>query len=323
MPSRARREKFSLVPRALPSLNALYAFEAAARHLSLVRAARELHVTPSAVSHQVRALESSLGRQLFERLPRALRLTSAGEQVAAAAAEAFDGLERRLRRLPRRGRQTLTVSVVPSFAAGWLVGRLPRFQEDHPAVELRLHASQALVDLAAGEADLAIRYGPGRYAGLKSERLLDEVAFPVCAPEAAARLSRPEALKGEVLLHDEARGAHGGWPAWLALAGVRSPRWAERGPRFSDARLLLQAAAAGQGVALCRSVTAYEELAAGRLVRPFEPQLPCRWHYALVWTAAAARRPQVRAFAAFLRREAQRGTSSHPSSTPASTGRPR
>jgi len=288
-------------------LNALLVFEAAARHLSLVLAARELHVTPSAVSHQVRALESALGRRLFERLPRALRLTPAGAQVAAASAEAFEALEQRLRRLPKRGRRTLTVSVLPSFAAGWLVGRLPRFQAAHPGVDLRLHATQTVVDLTQGEADLAIRYGPGRYPGLKSERLLGEVAFPVCTPSMAVRLVRPEDLKEAALLHDEARGAHGGWPAWLALAGLRRARWAraERGPRFSDARLLLQAAVAGQGVALVRSVTAADELASGRLVRPFEVELPCRWHYALVWTASSARRPEVRAFAAFLRREAK------------------
>jgi LysR family transcriptional regulator, glycine cleavage system transcriptional activator len=292
------------MPRRLPSLNGLLAFEAAARHVSFTRAGQELHVTPSAVSHQVRALEAELGLRLFVRRPRALGLTPAGVRAAAVAGQAFAALERGLRRLPSRAPRTLTVSVLPSFAAGWLVSRLHRFHARHPGVDLRLHATQELADLQAGEADLAIRYGRGPYPGLHSERLLGEEAFPVCAPGLARRLRRPGDLKGLPLLHDEARGAHGGWPAWLEAAGVRGVA-SSRGARFSDARLLLQAAAAGQGVALSRSLPAHDELLAGRLVRPFAPALRCRYHYALVTTPEASTRPLVRAFRAFLRREAR------------------
>jgi LysR family glycine cleavage system transcriptional activator len=288
----------------LPSLNALLAFEAAARHLSFTLAGRELHVTQSAVSHQVRALEEALGTPLFVRLPRALRLTPAGARAAAACGAAFDQLARGLSRLRGRVRRTLTVSVLPSFAAGWLLPRLPRFQAAHPGIDLRLHATEALADLQAGEADLAIRYGPGPYPGLRAEPLLADEAFPVCAPALARRLRQPEALRGLPLLHDEVRGAHGGWAAWLAAAGVRGVD-ATRGARFSDARLLLQAAAQGQGVALARSVVAQGELAAGRLARPFGLALPCRYRYTLVMPAAAARRPEVRAFRAFVLREAR------------------
>jgi LysR family glycine cleavage system transcriptional activator len=292
--------------RRLPSLNALLAFEAAARHRSFTRAGRELHVTQSAVSHQVRALEEELGLPLFERLPRALRLTPAGARVFAASREALDRLARGLRRLPGRGRRSLTVSVLPSFAAAWLLPRLPRFRAAHPTVDLHLHTSQDLADLHAGEADVAIRYGRARHRGLRSDRLLAEEVFPVCAPRLAGRLGSPEDLRSQVLLHDEVRGAHGGWAQWLDAAGARGvdPR---RGVRFGDARLLVQAAGAGQGVALARSLLVEAELESGRLVRPFPLAIPSRYHYALVMPAAVARRPEVRAFREFVLAEARPG----------------
>lgn len=291
--------------RHLPSLNALMAFEAAARHLSFTRAGRELHVTQSAVSHQVRALEEELGLPLFVRLPRALRLTPAGARAFAASRDALDRLARGLRRLPGRGRRSLEISVLPSFAAAWLLPRLPRFRAAHPAVDLHLHTTQELADLHAGEADVAIRYGPGRHPGLLCHRLFAEVAFPVCTPGLARLMASPADLRDQVLLHDEVRGAHGGWAQWLAAAGVRGVN-ARRGVRFGDARLLLQAAAAGQGVALARSLLVEGDLEAGRLVRPFPLAIPSRYHYALVMPAAAARRPEVRAFSAFVVEEARR-----------------
>lgn len=289
----------------LPSLNALRAFEAAARLGSFTAAGRELHVTPSAISHQVRALEEELGVALFERRHRGLALTPAGATAFDASRQALDQLARGLRRVraARRG-PGLTVSVLPSFAASWLVPRLPRFQAEHPGIDLRLHATQALADLRGGEADVAIRYGRGRYPGLLSERLLSDEAFPVCTPELAARLGTPSDLGRIVLLHDEVGPAHGGWREWLDRAGARGVD-AGRGVRFGDARLLHQAAAAGQGVALARSTLVADDLAAGRLVRPFALALRCRYHYALVTTRAAARRTEVRAFRAFALREAR------------------
>jgi len=290
--------------RRLPSLNAVLAFEAAARHLSFTRAGRELHVTQSAVSHQVRALEEELGLPLFVRLPRALRLTPAGARAFAASRDALDRLARGLRRLPRRGRRSLAVSVLPSFAAAWLLPRLPRFRAAHPAIDLHLHTTQDLADLHAGEADLAIRYGPGRHPGLRSDRLFAEEAFPVCAPRLAGLLASPTDLRDQVLLHDEVRGAHGGWAQWLAAAGVRGVD-ARPGIRFGDARLLVQAAVAGQGVALARSLLVEGELESRRLVRPFSLAIPSRYHYALVMPAAASRRPEVRAFREFVLAEAR------------------
>ena len=199
----------------LPSLNALAAFEAAARLGSITLASRELHVTQSAVSHQVRALEGELEIRLFDRLPRALRLTPAGERLSRGATEALDALRRSLTRLRPDRRWTLTVSVLPSFASHWLLPRLQRFHEMHPEVELHLDSTARLADLQAGEADLAIRYGRGRYRGLVSTRLLGESLFPVCTPALARTLHQPEDLARARLLHDEPTTAHGGWRAWL------------------------------------------------------------------------------------------------------------
>jgi LysR family glycine cleavage system transcriptional activator len=289
--------------RRLPSLNALVAFESAARLGSFTLASRELHVTQSAISHQVRGLEDELGVRLFERLARALRLTRAGRRLSRASSEALDALGRATARLQPGARRTLVVSVLPSFAAHWLLPRLDAFQQAHPAIDLRLESTSRLADLQAGEADLAIRYGPGRHRGLIATRLFAETLFPVCAPGLARGLRRPEDLARARLLHDEPTAAHGGWPAWLRAAGVRAA--ARRGPTFSDTNLLLRAALEGQGVALGRSVLVEAELAAGRLVRPFPQALRSRFHYDVLLTRAQQRRPEVEAFRVFLVGEAR------------------
>jgi LysR family glycine cleavage system transcriptional activator len=284
----------------LPSLNALRAFEAAARNASFTRAARELHVTQSAISHQVRALEDELGAELFVRLPRALRLTSKGEALARGARDAFARIAQAT--AEAAARPHLCVSVLPSFAACWLLPRLGRFHRAHPEIELRIHASQELADFAHDGVDVAIRYGRGRFPGLHAEKLLDEEVFPVCSAKIARRLRRPADLARFDLLHDDVRpAAHAGWPAWLRAARLRLG--APRGTRFSDAHLMLEAAAAGQGVALARSVLAAADLRARRIVRPFALSVPSRYSYFLVWPEGAEVRPEVRAFAEFVRAE--------------------
>jgi len=299
----AYHEIISCMKRPLPSLNALAAFEAAARLGSITLASRELHVTQSAVSHQVRTLEDELEIRLFDRLPRALRLTPAGERLSRGTTEALDSLRRSLMRLRLDRRRTLTITVLPSFAAHWLLPRLQRFHEKHPDVELRLDSTARLADLQAGEADLAIRYGPGRYRGLVSTRLLGESLFPVCTPALARTLHKPEDLSRARLLHDEPTAAHGGWRAWLRAAGVAAS--GRRGPTFSDTNLLLRAALEGQGVALGRGALVEQELRAGRLVRPFPQALRSRFHYSVVVAPTRERRPAVRAFREFLVREAR------------------
>lgn len=288
--------------RRLPSLNALLAFEAAARHGSFTLAARELHVTQSAISHQVRTLEDELGLRLFDRLGRTLQPTKAGRRLAKAASEGLQLIRRTVAQLQPGQRRTLVVSVLPSFAAHWLLPRLQRFQQEHPHIELKLDSTSRLADLQSGEADLAIRYGPGRYRGLVHARLFGESLFPVCTPALARELRQPEDLARVTLLHDEPTAAHGGWPSWLREAGVRAD--ARRGPTFSDTNLLLRAALEGQGIALGRSVLVEQELAAGRLVRPFPQMVRSRFHYGVVTSRAQQRRPEVQQFSAFLLREA-------------------
>ena len=176
--------------RRLPPLNALRAFEAAARHLSFTRAAAELNVTQTAISHQIRALEERLGVRLFRRLPRGLLLTEEAQRYLPPIRDAFDQIALATERLGAVGASsTLTVSVLPSFAGKWLVPRLGRFRVAHPDLDLRISASSELVDFARDDVDVGIRMGSGRYPGLRVDRLFGESLVPVCSPDAAARAS--------------------------------------------------------------------------------------------------------------------------------------
>jgi len=283
----------------LPSLHALRVFEAAARHLNFTRAADELNVTQAAVSQQVRGLEAELGTTLFRRVNRRLLLTDAGVALAAEVGEALQRLGRGVARLRRQEiAGPLTVSTTPSFGARWLVPRLSRFMTAWPAIELRLHTSHEVVDLRRSAADLAIRHGKGPYPGLHAEPLAEERIFPVCHPKLRPRLRRPDDLRRHVLIQDV--GVE--WAPWLKAAGVRGLD-ATRGPAFLDSNLALQAAIEGQGVALGRTVVVHDDLAAGRLVRPFAHSVPKAESYFLVATPEAAERPRVKAFRDWLMAE--------------------
>jgi LysR family glycine cleavage system transcriptional activator len=283
-------------PRKLPPLNALRAFEAAARHLSFKRAAAELHVTQAAVSHQVRALEAQLGLALFVRLHRALQLTPAGARYLPALSDAFDRLDEAtlaLRARPRTPR--LVLSVVPSFGANWLVPRLGSFRARHPAIDLVVLSSSELVDFARDPVDVGIRFGPGRWPGVRADLLLAEEYLPVASPKLVRgrrALRRPEDLRRHTLLHDE---THDAWRAWLASAGVTSVD-AERGVVFSDSSQLVAAAAAGQGVALARKLLAAPYLRARTLVRAFQGSIPAEFAYYVVCAESRAAEPAIRAF---------------------------
>jgi LysR family transcriptional regulator, glycine cleavage system transcriptional activator len=291
--------------RRLPPLNALRAFEAAARHLSFTRAADELHVTQTAISHQIKALEERLAVRLFRRLPRGLLLTEEAQRYLPPVRDAFDQIAAATEQLGAGGSSgRLTVSVLPSFAAKWLVPRLGRFRATHPDLDLRISASSQLVDFARDDVDIAIRMGRGRYPGLRVDRLFGESMLPVCAPKlltGARPLRRPGDLREHVLLHDD---DHTGWQLWLELAGVEGVD-PTRGPIFTDSAMVVQAAAEGQGVALARRVLAAGDLAAGRLVQPFEVSLPHDLAYYLVSPEATAERPRIRAFRAWLLAEAE------------------
>ena len=293
------------MPRQLPPLNALRAFEAAGRHLSFTKAADELHVTPAAISHQVKALEERLGIKLFHRRNRSLLLTEAGQAYLVPLRDAFERLAAATDRLVARDRTgTLTVSALSSFAATWLVPRLKRFRELHPDIDVRLSASDHLVDFAREDVDVAVRYGRGDWPGLCVERLLTEDIFPVCSPkllEGAHPLRRPQDLGHHTLLHDEMRIS---WRMWLLAAGVEGVD-PDRGPSFNHSSMVIEAAVDGQGVALGRSVLVDAELASARLVKPFEISLPAEYAYYIVCPDASAERPKVRAFRDWLVRTAQ------------------
>lgn len=290
--------------RRLPPLNAVRAFEAAARHLSFTRAADELNVTQAAISHQVKALEERLGITLFKRLNRALRLTDAGQAYLPAVRDALDAIAvatDRLQSANRSGR--LTVTTLHSFASAWLLPRLLRFREQHPDIDIRLDADDSLSDFARDEIDLAIRHGSGSYPGLTSELLLTEEIFPVCSPTLMTDshpLRTPEDLRHHTLLHDDGLID---WRTWLAAAGVRGID-ADAGPGYTNSRILLDAAVAGQGVALARSVIVADDIVTGRLVRPFELALPAKFAYYIVAPPMNWDAPKIVAFREWLHQEA-------------------
>jgi LysR family transcriptional regulator, glycine cleavage system transcriptional activator len=287
--------------RHLPPLNALRAFEAAARCLSFTRAAVELSVTQAAISHQVKALEERVGQKLFRRAGRGLVLTDAGQTYLAEVGGAFDRIDQATARLVAAGRGGgLKASVQPSFAAKWLIPRLGRFRALYPDIDLLISADGALVDFSRGDFDLAIRSGDGRWPGVRAERIAGERLIVVCSPRLAG-LTRPDDLRHHTLLHDQPREA---WPLWLAAAGLHGldPR---RGPAFSNATLVIQAAIEGQGVAVVGETLAAPDLAAGRLIRPFDLALAGPYAYWLVRPGVGADRPAVAAFRDWLLAEAR------------------
>src|SRR5205807_2555979 len=211
----------------LPPLSALRAFEAAARHMSFSKAADELHVTPAAISHQIHALEEDLGVRLFHRLNRSIELTASARVLLPGLSDAFSGIHASVRRLrAHNDTGTVTVTASPSIAAKWLVLRLHHFQEQHPDIDVRLSATDEIVDLTRGDFDLGIRYGTGRYPGLEVELLLRNEVFPACSPrliETGPPLRAPEDLRQHQLIHiDQATDRYPlvpTWAMWLTAAG--------------------------------------------------------------------------------------------------------
>ncbi|NIA70769.1 transcriptional regulator GcvA [Pelagibius litoralis] len=287
-------------------LNALRAFEAAARHLSYVGAGRELHVTPAAISHQVKALEGYLGKPLFRRQSRGLLLTDAGQRFARDLDTAFDGLDRAVERARSSADLApLNISVAPAFASKWLVPRLERLETACAGLDLRLSAGLDLVDFRSSTFDAAIRLGKGDYKGLEGVKLFDEEVTPLCSPRLCGGEVGPGELAGLRLLHDDSMlydPAAPTWASWLSAAGLAAVD-AERGPRFSHPDLALQAAADGLGIVLGRLRLASDDLAAGRLVAPFDLVLPLGSSFFLVYPQAAAEDPRILRFKDWLLRE--------------------
>ena len=297
--------------RRLPPLNALRAFESAARHMNFSRAADELSVTPGAVSQQIQNLEDYIGAPLFKRTPKGLLLTDGAQTALPALREAFDRLAEAASQLTAAsdGRR-VTVSAAPSFAAKWLVPRLARSEAQCPEVDVWLSAGMELVDFADGEVDVAIRYGSGRYPGLEVSRLMGETVIAVAAPALLAEkpLDAPDDLARHTLLHDGSPDADEScpdWPMWLAARGLKSIDGA-RGPRFNQSSLVIEAAVGGRGVALAKGTLAQADLDAGRLVAPLlSSTTPLDLAYHLVHPKAKGRLKQVRAFTTWVKAEAE------------------
>ncbi len=265
----------------LPSTQALRMFEAAARHGSFTRAASELHITPAAVSFQIRALEGQLGVSLFHRLTNSLVLTDYGQTYLPEVRRVLESLiaaTDRIRKEDASG--IITVSTAPCFAARWLLPRLRRFLERHPRLDVRVASSLRFPDFASQNIDVGLCYGQGGWEGMRAELFLTSNLFPVCNPKLIRRdkpLREPSDLRHYTLLHSGINEED--WPKWFNAAGVEDID-ISRGPRFNDVCLALQAAIEGYGVALGRSALTAIDLATGRLVRPFDLSLPAdRGHY--------------------------------------------
>jgi LysR family transcriptional regulator, glycine cleavage system transcriptional activator len=288
----------------LPSLNGLYAFEAAARHLSFTKAAAELNVTQTAISHQIRRLEEQLGIRLFVRRNRALALTREAQDYLPAVRAAFEDLRIATDRLHRPDRpQVLTVTTMTSFAVKWLVPRLPAFQEANPGIEVRVGTSPHLVDFRREDVDMAIRYGHGRWPGLRADWLMSEDIFPVCSPALLTGdkpLKKPEDLAHHTLLHVGASGFSEDWRLWLTAAGLPPNLAAKPGLSFDIAVMALQVAIDGRGVAIGRSSFVEADLAAGRLVAPFDMRLPAAAGFYVVAPPETADTPKIARFRDWL-----------------------
>jgi LysR family glycine cleavage system transcriptional activator len=286
--------------RKLPPLNALPSFEAAARLLNFSKAAEELSITPGAISRAIKHLEDQLNVMLFERGTRSVRLTAVGEPYARAVREVLEQLAAATAlATARRSDSTLNVSTSDGFAGRWLVPRLYRFHRAHSEIDVRVSTTGKLTNFLGDGIDIAIRYGAGSYPGLTSEFLTDEEVFPVCSPKllkGAHPLRKPEDLKHHTLIRD----AYPiDWAAWLASAGVKGVN-ARRGLTFDSYTFAVEAAVQGEGVVLGRTMLVADDLAAGRLVRPFKHTLKAVSSFYVVYPPDAIRQRKVKAFRDWL-----------------------
>ena len=286
-------------------LNALRAFEASGRHLSFVKAGEELHVTPAAVSHQVKRLEEYLDTPLFRRLPRGLLLADTGQVLLSELTEVFTRLDTAMERtLGNLLRGPLTISVAPMFAVKWLLPRLHQFNSLHPDIDVRMSSSLEPIDFARELFDAAIRLGGGQYAGLTAELLFAETVTPMCSPRLleTVALEAPEDLQRHVLLHDDSMAFNPSapnWQTWLQAAGAEHVD-ASRGPRFSQPDHAIQAAIDGAGVVLGWQQLAANDIAAGRVVQPFDVALQLGSAFYLVYPNRYGDRQKVMVFRDWL-----------------------
>ncbi len=296
----------------LPPLNGLRAFEATARHMSFTHAAEELHVTPAALSYQVRQLEEILSVKLFKRLNRAIELTPQGQALFPGIRAGFERMDEAMRTLRRRTETNiLVVSVGPAFAAKWLAPRLYRFIQRYPDIDPRISANLQISDFENEQIDLAVRFGTGAYPNLHSERLMSDYVTPLCSPDLVADthehpLREPADLAHHVLIHDESLSFFDNvpsWQTWCETAGLTNLNL-DGGVHFSLADHGLDAAVEGAGVVLGRIALAHFDLKSGRLVRPFDLKIPIAYSFYVVSPMATKDDPKVAAFREWLLEEA-------------------
>jgi len=319
------------MPRPLPPLNALRAFEAAARHRSIRRAALELHVTPAAISQQVKLLEDYLGVLLFQRVNRGLTLTPEAEASVARLREGFDALAGAVELMhAQHSVERVRVGAAPTFAGKWLAPRISGFCSAFPDTDVRIAADARFIDPrqpasdtgfsrpgAGGEDfDIAIRFGSGAYPGWRVDKLFDVAATPLCSPrlmQGPHPLRSPEDLRHHILLHDDTVSFEQGgidWNTWLKAAGVRKID-THRGARFNHAVLALEAALDGAGVVLSYPQLAATDLARGRLIAPFDLELRVDFAYYALSGEDGSVQPRVAAFRDWLIAEAGTPTGAH------------
>lgn len=299
----------------MPPFLSVRVFEAAARLSSFTRAAEELGITAGAVSQHIRILEEFAGQPLFRRLGRGVELTQAGQAAFNHASSAMAEMLQagRAMRVSLRGRR-ISISTAPSFASKWLIPRLNKFQDLWPDIEVRMSADMGLVDFSGTDMDIAIRYGPGRYEGLHSERLMSESVVVVASPrllEGRGPLNNAADLAGLPLIHDDAPERDPScptWAMWFAARGVRGVEEVERGSRFNQSSLALEAAVAGKGLVLAKRQLALRDIANGLLVTPLnESHSPVSFAYWLVWPRGRRFEPAQTAFLEWLREQAIEG----------------
>jgi LysR family glycine cleavage system transcriptional activator len=297
-----------------PGLRSLRAFVASARLLSFSRAAEEIGVTPAAISHQIKEVEDQLRVTLFIRNSRTMSLTREGEILATAAQESLETLGRAVKRVKRlENRNQIKVSASASIAAKWLVPRLDKFMEIAPNADVRLDVNNALVDFEREDVDIAVRFGEGKYPGLDAKLLFQDIVFPVCSPSIITKetpLSQPRDLLKHKLIHldydIQSASPWPNWKMWMAAAGIKD--FDDRsGLHFRQTSLTVQAAIDGMGVALGDSNLVADDLAAGRLVKPFELVLrtPPQFAYYIITPRGAPPNPLVALFLDWCLKEAR------------------
>ena len=300
----------------LPPLNALKAFEVAGRHMSFSRAAEELHVTPAAISHQIKALETDLGVKLFHRLNRSLQLTEAGQACLPGLRSAFETMVSAVGRVrDKEDWNVLTISAPPAFGARWLVPRIVDFRTANPQIQVRIDPAIRSMDPVRDSVDVAIEFSQGHYSGRSvqrpAQRLFGQDVFPVCSPElldGKNPLTTPDDLRGHTLIHFDAPMDDPGWPNWETWLRANNVDRLDpnKGPHFTSPNFTTQALLAGHGVALMAELVVESELATGTLVKPFDISYPGDLSYWALATSVDSEDDPVTLFWNWLTREASR-----------------